>query len=199
MKKELHLLGVKRRKKINKIFPIFYFLKIAFGFLILVSYNEKHIKIGIDVSISLNLRYLSLSLFVLLGAHEVNISISSFVTSCSKIVSIAFFLNHIHKSYVIIKFYIKNICPKNVIVHQLIFIYIDYFFIPIFGQHRFYNLEISLRNCSLVLPTLACNLPNSSSSFPSLKSKSSSVKFAYFCLSLPATSFQFPLSFSEFI
>src|ERR1035437_768801 len=66
-------------------------------------------------------------------------------------------------------------------------------------QTKRYNFEIILRNSSLVFPTLACNLPNSSSSLPFWKSKSSSDRFANCCLSLPAASFQFPLSFSEFI
>src|ERR1017187_7619118 len=67
------------------------------------------------------------------------------------------------------------------------------------GKTSCYILEIILRNCSLVFPTLACSLPNNSSSLPSLKSKSSSVRFANCCLSLPAVSFQFPLSFRVFI
>lgn len=50
-----------------------------------------------------------------------------------------------------------------------------------------------------VFPSFFCNLPNNSSSLPSEKSRSSSVRSAYFCFSFPATSFHAPLTPSLFI
>ena len=59
---------------------------------------------------------------------------------------------------------------------------------------RLYRLSISFRRSSLVLPSFCSRRPSSSSSFPSANARSSSVNCAYFCFSLPLTSFQLPLN-----
>ena len=62
------------------------------------------------------------------------------------------------------------------------------------GRCPTYKLSISFRRSSFVLPSFCSSRPNSSSSFPSENARSLSVNCAYFCFSLPFTSFQLPLN-----
>src|SRR5438034_9746555 len=61
---------------------------------------------------------------------------------------------------------------------------------------QLHKFSISVRRSSFVLPSFCSRRPRSSSSFPSANVRSSSVNRAYFCLSLPFTSFQLPLNCS---
>ena len=63
-------------------------------------------------------------------------------------------------------------------------------------ETRCYASSIARRISSLFLPRRCCRRPSNSSSLPSAKVRSSSVNWAYFCFSLPLTSFQLPLIWS---
>src|SRR6266496_5700356 len=63
-------------------------------------------------------------------------------------------------------------------------------------ESSFYRLSSSLRKSSFDLPSFCWSRPSNSSSFPSANVRSSSLNCAYFCFSLPFTSFQPPLNSS---
>src|SRR6266498_120655 len=63
-------------------------------------------------------------------------------------------------------------------------------------ESSFYRLSSSLRKSSFDLPSFCSSRPSNSSSFPSANVRSSSVNCAYFCFSLPFTSFHPPLNSS---